>query len=113
MAIIELALILLLVANVPINTHSFALSSWKQPANPCCRAECAGFGHVRDMTDKVAVTLMSKKPSFDDSVYGSFEEGQFKIARNDNQNQFLLYYRIYNNNKQDSKAPLVVLHGGP
>ena len=113
MTLMELALILLLVANVPIVTTSFALKSWKRPANPCYPAKYATLDRTRDVMENVAVAFMSKKSSFDDSVYGSFEEGRFKVTRNDDQNQFSLYYRIYHKEKQDSKAPLVILHGGP
>lgn len=57
--------------------------------------------------------LKAKKSSFDDSIFGSFEEGNVAIPRHGE--DFSLYYRIYNNKtrSQASKAPLVVLHGGP
>ena len=50
--------------------------------------------------------------------YGSYEEGDIGISRDEGNAFFSLYYRIYNSNKyrelpSSSKTPLVVLHGGP
>lgn len=63
--------------------------------------------------------LQAKKSAFDDSIYGSFDEGYVGVSRT-NQDPLSLYYRIYNSNnktpskkKKKKKFPLVVLHGGP
>jgi len=58
-----------------------------------------------------AFSLQAKKSKYDDSIFGSFEEGNVKVSRGDNKDAFALYYRLYN--QQASKPPLVVLHGGP
>lgn len=92
----------------------YKCKSWQRsyPAPP---------GSTRSTDSSRLSGLKAKKSSFDDSIYGVFEEGNARISRG--QDNFSLYYRIYSNNSNgdkqalnannNAKAPLVVLHGGP
>jgi hypothetical protein len=98
--------IFILLAMSPLLVAAFSARQRELFLRPCSYV-------IHDI--RFSNALNAKKEEFDDSIFGRFEEGNISVSRNGGQKQFALYFRIYNIQKdgQSSKAPLVVVHGGP